>query len=176
MFSRFAAGFGIALALAAGPALARELTFTAALGGDLAPTITGSKATGHAVIRLDTDKQTVDVKLAVRGLSVDQLSNGLRGTPMGPIHLHIYGTHVHSKDADAALVFPLPYGPSYAPTADGFTVETGAVTYAKGAGLVNTKATFAEFVHAMQGELIVLNVHTNRFGDGEISGDVLAAG
>lgn len=173
MFARLAAGFGIALALAAGPALAKDLTFTAALRGDRAPTITGSKATGKAVIHVDTDKQTVDVKLTVNGLSVDQLSNGLRGAPMGPIHLHIYGTHVHSADADAALVFPLPYGPSYSPTADGFKVETGAVDYVKGASLVNTKATFADFLAAMQGQLIVLNVHTNRFGDGEISGDVV---
>jgi len=173
MFARLAAGLGLSLALAAGPALAKELTFTADLRGDLAPTITGSKATGSATIRVDTDKQTVDVRLAVQGLGVDQLSNGLRGTPMGPIHLHIYGTHVHSKDADAALVFPLPYGPSYSPTADGFKVETGPVTYAKGASLVNTRASFADFLAAMQGQLIVLNVHTNRFGDGEISGDVV---
>jgi hypothetical protein len=175
MLARFAAGFGLALALAAGPALAKDLKFTAALRGDLSPTITGSKATGEAIILVDTDKQTVDVKLEIAGLTVDQLSNGLRGAPMGPIHLHIYGGHNHGKDADAALVFPLPYGPSYSPTPAGFKVETGPVDYAKGARLVNTKATFAEFVKAMQGELIVLNVHTNRFGDGEISGDVLAA-
>jgi hypothetical protein len=175
MFARFVAGLGVVLALSAGPALAKELKFTAALRGDLAPTMTGSKATGRALIRVDTDRQTVDVKLEVSGLSVDQLSNGLRGTPMGPIHLHIYGSHNHGKDADAALVFPLPYGPSYAPTPGGFTVETGAVDYAKGARLVNTRASFADFVAAMKDELIVLNVHTNRYGDGEISGEVLAA-
>ena len=174
MFGRVALGLGIALLMTA-PAAAKELKFTAALSGDKAPTLTGSKATGKALILVDTDKQTVGVRLDVASLTIEALSNGLRGAPMGPIHLHIYGGHDHSNPDSAALVFPVPYGPSYSPTASGFKVETGEVAYAKGAALVNTKATFDEFVNSMQGGRIVLNIHTNRFGDGEISGDVVPA-
>jgi hypothetical protein len=176
MFARVAAGLGVALALVAGPAPAKELKFRAALSGEQEPTRTGSKATAQAVILVDTDRRTVDVRLYVNGLTVDQLSNGLRGTPMGPIHLHIYGGHDHGHSADAALVFPLPYGPSYAPGQDSFQVETGAVDYAKGAALVNTQASFEDFVGSLESGRIVLNVHTNRFADGEISGDVVPGG
>ena len=172
MFRRVALGLGIALLLAA-PAAGKELKFTAALSGDREPTVTGSKASAQAVILVDTEKQTVDLRLYVSGLTVESLSNGLRAAPMGPIHLHIYGGHDHNHAADAALVFPAPYGPSYSPGEDSFKVETGEVPYAKGAALVNSKATFDDFVNSMRDGRVVLNIHTNRFGDGEISGDVV---
>jgi hypothetical protein len=172
MFARVATGLGVALALVGGPAPAKELAFRAVLSGEHEPTKTGSMASAQAVILVDTDRRTVDVRLYVNGLTVDQLSNGLRGAPMGPIHLHIYGGHDHNHAADAALVFPVPYGPSYSSGEDSFQVETGAVDYVKGAALVNTNASFEDFVSSMRSGRIVLNVHTNRFADGEISGDV----
>jgi hypothetical protein len=175
MIERIATGVALALALLAGPAAAKELTFTAALSGDKAPTVTGSKATGQAMIRVDTDKQTVGVDLDVRGLTIEKLSTGLRGAPMGPIHLHIYGSHSHGANDDAALVFPLPFGATYAPTATGFKVAAPGVPYATGAKLVNTKATFDEFVASLQSGRIVMNIHTNVQPDGEISGDVVPA-
>lgn len=167
---------GVALALlAAAPVSARELKFTATLSGDKAPTMTGSKATGSAVILVDTDKQTVGVDLDVTGMTIEKLSTGLKGAPMGPIHLHIYGGHSHGANDDAALVFPLPFGPSYSPTATGFRVAAPGVAYAAGAKLVNTKATFDEFVSSLQTGRIVMNIHTNVQPDGEISGDVVPA-
>ena len=57
------------LALLAAPATAQELRFKASLAGDKAPTATGSKATGQALISVDTDHQTVDVTLDVRDKS-----------------------------------------------------------------------------------------------------------
>jgi len=175
MTLRSAAALAVLALLAAAPASARTLTFTAALSGDKAPTVTGSKATGQALIQVDTEMQTVGVNLDVKGLTVEKLSRGLRGAPMGPIHLHIYGGHSHGANDDAALVFPLPYGPTYSPTPEGFKVSAPAVPYATGARLVNTKATFDEFVASLQTGRIVMNIHTNVQPDGEISGDVVPA-
>lgn len=175
MTVRSVAAFAVLALLAAAPAQAKILKFTAALSGDKQPTMTGSKATGQAVILVDTDKQTVGVDLDVQGLTIEKLSTGLRGAPMGPIHLHIYGGHSHGANDDAALVFPLPFGPTYAPTAAGFKVTAPGAVYATQAKLVNTQATFDQFVASMQSGRIVLNIHTNVQPDGEISGDVVPA-
>jgi hypothetical protein len=175
MIARAAAGLAVALALCAHPALAKEIRFKAVLSGDKTPTVTGSKATGQALIMVDTDKQAVSVSLDVKGLAVDALSSNLRKAPMGPIHLHVYAGHDHGASQDAALLFPLPYGPSYAPTADGFRVTVRDQAFAPAAQLVRSKATFDEFVAALQAGRIVLNIHTNAQPDGEISGDVVPA-
>ena len=174
MFTRFAAAFGVAAVLIAGPAMAKELKFSAALSGNSMSTMTGSKATGQAKILVNTDTQTVDVALNVEGLAEDLWTN-LAKSPMGAIHLHIYGGHDHSAAADSALLFPLPMGPTYSPTAKGFKVEMKAEPYAEGAKLVNSKASFDEFVASLQAGRIVHRHHTNRNNDGEISGDVVPA-
>jgi hypothetical protein len=137
--------------------------------------MTGSKATGQAKIAVDTDAQTVSVSLDVAGLKTEDLWANLAKTPMGPIHLHIYGGHDHSAQADSALMFPLPYGPAYAPTAKGFHVEMKDTPYAQGAKAVNSRASFDDFVASLQAGRIVLNIHTNAHTDGEISGDVVPA-
>jgi hypothetical protein len=41
---------------------------------------------------------------------------------------------------------------------------------------VNIQASFEDFVGSLESGRIVLNVHTNRFADGEISGDVVPGG
>lgn len=175
MFARVALTAAILAGLAATPVAARELAFTAALRGDRMPTMTGSKATGQARIVVNTDTQAVDVSMTVDGLKVQSLWKTLVPTPMGPIHLHVYGSHDHSNPDSAALLFPAPYGAAYADTATGFRVEMKAAPYADGAARVNSRATFADFIGAMQAGRIVLNIHTNQFTDGEISGDVVPA-
>jgi hypothetical protein len=165
---------GLALLLTA-PAEAKELKFTAALAGDKAPTLTGSKATGQALIVVDTERQTVGMTLDVKGLGVDGLWTSLLKAPMGPIHLHVYGSHDHTNPDSAQLMFPAPYGPGYEATTAGFRVEMKNIAYVTGARLVNSKASFDEFVGALESGRIVLNIHTNRFTDGEISGDVIPA-
>lgn len=162
-------------ALAVGSAEAKDLKFKAALSGQTASTMTGSKATGQAAIRIDTDKQEVSVSLDVKGLTVDELSNGLRKAPMGPIHLHVYGGHNHGANDDAELLFPLPYGATYSATPDGFKVTVKDAPFGPAAQLVKSKSTFDDFVAALQAGRIVLNVHTNAHSDGEISGDVVPA-
>jgi len=172
MFRRLAMTVGILGLLAASPALAKELKFTAALSGSTASTTTGSKATGLAKIAVNTDTQTVDVSLNVEGLKVEDLWTNLLHSPMGAIHLHVYGGKDHGGGADSALMFPLPYGPNYVATPKGFKVEMKAEPYAEGARLVNSKASFDDFVAALSNGRIVVNIHTNAKTDGEISGDV----
>ncbi|MBS0411016.1 MAG: CHRD domain-containing protein [Proteobacteria bacterium] len=165
-----------ALVLAAGSAAqAKVLAFTAALSGHAAPTDTGSDATGQANIRVDTDAKTVDVTLDVQGIAEDELWSQLAKSPMGPIHLHRYGSHDHTDPSSASLLFPLPMGPAYSPTAKGFHVDLKGYAYAAGAAALHSDASFDDFVSAMQNGQVVLNIHTNAEHDGEISGEVVPA-
>jgi hypothetical protein len=162
----------VVLALAAGPVAAKELKFKADLSGATPSTSTGSKAMGQAKIIVDTDAQTVDVALNVEGLKIEDLWSNLLHSRMGAIHLHVYGSTDHGAGTGSALMFPLPYGPNYVATPKGFRVESKAEPYAEGAKLVNSKASFDEFVAALSNGRIVVNIHTNNKTDGEISGDV----
>ncbi len=175
MIRRVASLLGAIAVLAATPVSAKELAFTADLRGDAPSSMTGSKATAHAKILVHTDTQTVDVLLNVDGLKIDELWTKLRNSPKGPIHLHIYGSHDHSGNAGAALIFPLPYGPNYVATARGFSVDLKGAPYAAGAKLVDSDASFDDFVSSLQNGRLVLNIHTNANPAGEISGDVIPA-
>jgi hypothetical protein len=155
---------------------ADEVVYRATLRGDTPSTGTGSKATGQATVAVDTAAQTVDLTLAVQGITIDQLWDNLVAAPIGPIHLHIYASHDHSASAPSALLLPVPFGPSYASTADGFTVTVKDYPYAQGAALLKSDKSFAEFVAALDGGAVVLNIHTDAFQPGEISGDVMRAG
>ena len=150
------------------PAAAKTLTFTATLGGVAPPTMTGSVANGKAVIRVDTKSKRVSVELDISGLTIDQLSDALVANPKGPIHFHEY----RSAD-DVELALPLPFGPNYKATKTGFHVSMRDYDYAAGAALLNSGETFDEFVNALNAGRIILNVHTDKFPDGEISGKVM---
>ena len=175
MIARIALILGVTALLAAAPAAAQNLSFRADLRGDAPSSTTGSKATAHATILVHTETQTVDVLLNVAGIKLDDLWTNLRNSPKGPIHLHIYGSRDHSANASAALIFPLPYGPDYVATADGFKVDMKSAPYAAGAKLVGSDASFDEFVSSLRNGRLVLNIHTNRNPNGEISGDVVPA-
>ncbi len=172
MLMRAASILGALALLTATPAQAEVAAFTAALSGHAAPTDTGSEATGKAKIFVDTDAKTVDITLDVEGLKMDQLWGALAHAKMGPIHLHRYGGHDHSDPGASALVFPLPMGANYVATPKGFHVEIKHASYAEAATMLNSNLPFADFMTSMQSGQIVLNVHTNAFHDGEISGEV----
>jgi hypothetical protein len=176
MIRTMATGLGALALMAAAPAQAHDLAFTAQLRGDKAPTVTGSKATGVARIVVHTHTQTVDVAIDVAGLTPDDLWTKLKGAPIGPIHLHLYGSRDRSGAGAVSLVMPVPYGAAYAPTAKGFQVRMTALPFATGAALVGTDQSFDQFVGDLQTGRVVLNIHTNRFTDGEISGDIAPAG
>ena len=165
---------GLVLAAgAAAPARAEVLVFTAELSGHTPSTDTGSNATGHARILVDTEARTVDVDLSVDGIIMEELWGRLAHAPIGPIHLHRYGGHDHSASNNSALVFPLPMGPSYAETPKGFRVRVKHFAYADAAALLKSDVTFEAFVMSMEHGEIVLNIHTNQDQDGEISGEVV---
>lgn len=157
--------------LLASTADAKTLRFHATLDGKAATSATGSAATGTARVRIDSVTHRVSVDLDIHGLTLDALWDKLVKGPIGPIHFHEYIARPGQPD-DVVLVLPLPYGTNYRPTHDGFRVRMRDYDYAAGAKLLGSDATFDHFVAAMAGGHVVLNVHTNRFTDGEISGTV----
>lgn len=165
---RFIAAAAAALALTAAPAFAAERVFTAHLDGITEPTITESLATGDARIAVDTEAQTVDVQLTVHGLTIDDLYDHVIHSGVGPVHLHLY-----AADGEISLLVPFPYGATYAPTADGFTLNVTDYSYAEGTAALRSDVTFEQFLASLGSDFIYLNIHTDRENDGEISGRLL---
>jgi CHRD domain len=157
---------------AAGTIHAKTLAFRAALNGKTVPTNTSSSASGIANVRVDLARRTVSVDLTVDGISLDGLWDRLVTAPIGPIHFHKYGSRDHSGD-DVVLVLPLPYGPAYRSTSKGFRVKLSNFSYDTGAALVESNASFDSFVAALQSGTVVLNIHTDKFQNGEISGTIV---
>ena len=157
---------------APGAAVAKVLIYRTSLSGHVSTSDTGSAATGTARVRVDTAAREVSVDLKVRGIRPDALWKNLVRGPIGPIHFHQYIPRPGQPD-DVVLVLPLPYGPSYTATRDGFRVVMKGYDYATGAKLLGSTATFEEFVAAMGSGHVILNVHTEKFTDGEISGAVV---
>ena len=159
--------------LSAAPASAKIIEYRADLNGQ-SPTIsTGSSARANARISIDTLKKTVAIRLNVIGLSVDSLWDRLVKAPIGPIHLHQYASGNLSDANSSELAFPLPYGPSYKPTRDGFRVRTGVLDYAKAVAPLGQSISFEAFVAALEKGTVVLNIHTDAFNGGEVNGLVV---
>jgi len=171
MLPKLLAGLAFAAALTlAAPAGAKTLTFHAALDGVSGPAPTGSAATGKAKIKVDTDRRRVSVDLDIDGITAPQLWAKLVAAPIGPIHFHKYA---NAAGGDSVLVLPLPYGPAYRTLPHGLRVRMAGYDYDTGAKLLRSTFSFDDFVAAMRSGLVVLNVHTDRFNAGEISGKVV---
>ena len=168
--SKFMPGILLGMAaIGAAPAKGEILTFHATLDGKYGSEPTGSAATGQAEIKVDRERQTISVDLAVDGITPDALWDKLVAAPIGPVHLHKYAT---AAGGDSVLVVPLPYGSNYQAVKNGMRVRTSNYDYAAGAALLKSTLTFDEFVAAMREGLIALNIHTDAFNPGEISGRV----
>jgi hypothetical protein len=157
-----------AIVTVAAPAAAKTLSFRATLDGTASTSATGSPAWGKAVVKVNTKSQRVSVDIDVHGITLDQLNDALVAKPIGPVHFHQYRT---ADDVDPVL--PVPYGANYRATKDGFRVSMRDYAYADGAKLLNNTDPFDDFVNAMSAGKIVLNIHTDKFPDGEISGKVM---
>jgi hypothetical protein len=157
-----------AVALIATPAAAANLTYSATLNGVTEPTVTQSAATGTADISVDTTAQTVSIHMQIHGISADQLWDHVIHSGMGPVHLHLY-----AANGDISLLVPFPYGASYAATPDGFTLDVQNYSYAEGAAVLRSDMSFETFVATLGSEFVYLNIHTDAFQDGEISGRLL---
>jgi methyl coenzyme M reductase alpha subunit len=151
-------------------ASAEVLKFHVALDGKSGPEPTGSPATGSAKVRVDTVTHRVSVDLDVSGITIDDLWDKLVAAPVGPIHFHKYAT---AAGGDSVLALPLPYGPDYHAEKWGLKVRMKNYDYVAGAALVKSTLSFDDFVAGMKSGLIVLNVHTDQFNPGEISGLVV---
>jgi hypothetical protein len=162
------AALAVAMCVAAAPAEAKILKFHAVLDGKNDYAKTGSEATGRAKVRVDTDRKRVSVDLDVDGISAPQLWANLVQKPIGPIHFHLY-----HPDGSAVLVLPLPYGPNYHTLPHGLHVKMVDYDYATGAKLLNSTLPFDDFVAAMKSGTVILNVHTDKFNQGEIAGKVI---
>lgn len=184
MLPKIAIAFGsLSFAVAAGiaaPASAEILKFHANLDGKYGSEPTGSSATGHASIKIDTVTKRMSVDLRVQGITVDQLWTKLVAKPIGPIHFHEYNmpampgmAGMSGAGGSAMLALPLPYGPSYQATNGGLHVKMKNFDYAADAALVDAHLSFDDFLAGIRNGLIVLNIHTNKFNPGEISGLVV---
>jgi CHRD domain-containing protein len=165
-----ARAFALSAAMIAAPAQAKVMKFHATLDSKSIYTTTGSEATGTARIRIDTDRRLVSVDMVVDGITIFQLWSKLMKAPIGPIHFHKVATA--GAGSGVALVFPLPFGPIYHPTPRGIHVKMDKYDYAAGAKLLNSTLSFDDFVAAMKSGLMILNIHTEKFNLGEISGMV----
>ncbi|MBL8536643.1 MAG: CHRD domain-containing protein [Hyphomonadaceae bacterium] len=159
----------LALTACAGQTHAVELRYMASLSGDQYPTETGSAATGTATLVVDPATQTIDAVIRIDGIRFEQLAHHLAHSAVGPMHLHRY------QGDDVSLILPFPLNASYAETATGFTVTMNDVPYQDAAAIVHSELSFEQFVGALSTDPIYLNIHTNAFGDGEISGRVIQA-
>ena len=160
---------GLALLSGAAPAQSEILTFHAKLDGEYDEKPSGSPATATARIKVDTRSQRVSVDMVVNGITTEDLWDKLVAAPIGPIHFHKYAT---PAGGDSVLVLPLPYGPSYKSTKRGMRVRVKDYDYVAGARLLKSDLSFDQFVAAMQSGLVILNIHTDKFNPGEISGRV----
>jgi hypothetical protein len=158
-----------AAAFCAVPAQAELLAFDVALDGKYGAVPTGSAATGKARVEVDTERQKISMEMTIAGITRDGLWDRLVSAPIGPVHLHKYAT---AAGGDSVLVLPVPYGAAYQATADGMQITVKDYDYAVGAQLLKSTLPFDEFVTALRTGLIVLNVHTDAFNAGEISGRV----
>jgi len=155
------------------PAQAKMLTYTATLRGDSVTSNTGSPATGSARIIVDSGRKSVSLTLDVSGISIEQLAGTLVKAPIGPIHLHAYGSHDLTDPNSVSLVFPVPFGSAYQASTAGFSVRVNDYSYATGADLLRSNTSFKGFIEALNRGDVVLNIHTNAFPGGEISGTIV---
>lgn len=162
-----------AMLLAPTAAQARIIAYSATLSGNSASAHTNSTATATAEIEVDTEAKTVAVRMQVAGMPLAALWDTLVAAPIGPVHLHEYAGADFADPNASVLAFPLPFGSSYTSTPTGFAVDTGPQSYAKGMATLGSKASFEAFVAALDRGKIVLNIHTDAFNAGEISGPVV---
>lgn len=168
MFRTLSAALAAAVVLAAAPASAAQLNYTAALDGVTAPTTTQSQASGTATVSVDTEAQTVSMHMQINGITEAQLWDHVVHNGMGPVHLHLY-----AANGDISLLVPFPYGATYAATLNGFTLNVENYSYAEGAALLQSGVSFEQFVATLGSDFVYINIHTDTFQDGEISGRLL---
>lgn len=148
------------------PAAARTETFRGTLGGTKPPAMTHSPASGRAEVKVDLDKHRVSLDLEVTGITLAQLASTLKDQPAGPVQFH----QVHGP-GDVEIAMGVPFGASYRPTKDGFRVVLRDYDYDAGRKAVGGFLSIEEFATALRAGNVFLDVRTEKFPGGEISGE-----
>lgn len=154
---------------------AQTLRYCAVLNGQSPPYNTGSSATARATIRIDQRAQSIAITLDVNGLTTEALWDRLVAAPIGPIHLHSYNNGAITDPNASSLAFPVPYGKTYKSTRTGFRVRAGAIDYDRAIATIKDGVDFDSFLASINSGSVLVNIHTDRFNDGEISGLVRKA-
>ncbi len=131
--------------------------------GEYSPT--GSAATGVAFVNIDVAAKQVTLSAVIDGITIADLADNLVAAPIGPVHVHQY-----ASDQVSALALTFPYGAQYSERPNGFALEAEGVDFAERSKLADPAMTFDAFVAAARERKLVLNIHTDKFNAGEISG------
>ena len=130
---------------------------------------TGSAATGIAFIAIDVAAKRVTLSANIDGIALADLADNLVAAPIGPVHIHQY-----ADDSVSALALTFPYGAQYSERPNGFALNAVDVDFTERSKLADPAMSFDAFVAAATANKLVLNIHTDKFNAGEISG-VLAS-
>ncbi len=147
---------------------APNICLAAKLDGKNEYSPTGSIATGKAFVAIDVAAQSVTLSVKIDGIETADLADSLVAAPIGPVHIHQY-----ASDTVSALALTFPYGAQYQTRNGGFDLIAQGTDFAERRKLADPAMTFDAFVAAAKAEKLVLNVHTDKFGAGEISGVLL---
>ncbi len=162
-----------ATAALAGAAPAAVLNYTAVVNGEQAARGdgTGSAATGTATLAVDDVARTLDFRLDVEGITLEQLAaifkpGGMNGA-LGPIHIHD-----GDRGENGPIVIPFVFDGSYAATDIGFVLDRADYAFETATGIAGAPVDFDAFVAALDAGGYYVNVHTEDFGGGEIRGQI----
>ncbi|WP_370541666.1 CHRD domain-containing protein [Actibacterium sp. 188UL27-1] len=125
-------------------------------------------AHGTATLTVDQAAATLDFSLDVIGIDLDGLFDTLVEAPVGPVHLHNA-----PAGSNGPIMVPLALDTdTYNDTEDGFGLNVVNLAYGDAAALAGCDLSFGDFVSLLQGSAVYINIHTDAFASGELSGRV----
>ncbi|MCB1340228.1 MAG: CHRD domain-containing protein [Pseudooceanicola sp.] len=156
ILSAAAVALSSALPLSAAPVS----VFHAKVDGSQEPVAVSTAAKGRAQLKLDKTDESLTFKMTVLGLTKSDL---LDVSGLGPVHLHLAVAGVNGP-----VVVPFAYGNAkYWDGGKGFRMKAEKVAFAD---LNITDLTFMDFLQAVKGGGIYVNVHTAENSGGEVRG------
>jgi hypothetical protein len=151
------------------PVSAGTLTFESRLDSGQSTTGSDSTATGTALLEVDTDAETLNFRLGVEGIEIDDLWDVLVASPLGPIHIH-----EGVRGATGPVAIPFAFNTTdYMTTLDGFWLTVSDFSYADAVGVSGFGQTFDAFVAGLNASGFYINIHTDAWNAGEIRGQLV---
>ena len=158
-----------ALAIASAiPGGASILQFEATLDSGQSTTGSDSTATGEALFLVNTHDETLDFRLGISGITLDQLWDTLVAAPIGPVHIHDA-----PRGQTGPVAIPFAFNMTdYMATASGFWLSVTDYAYADAVGISGFPESFNDFVAGLRDAQYYINVHTDAWNAGEIRGQL----